>query len=74
MGSESRRKLENLTVDELVQRFIAIAFDQVKAEPYGDLRKMRALYWKMGAAGNELRARPGDQRRALLPLLRHGNR
>jgi hypothetical protein len=74
MGSESRRKLEDLTVDELVQRFIDIAFDQVKADLYGDLRKMRALYWKMDAAGNELRARPGDQRRALLPLLRHGNR
>jgi hypothetical protein len=27
----------------------------------------------MDAVENELRARPGDQRKALLPLLRHGN-
>ncbi|MCB1503331.1 MAG: DUF2019 domain-containing protein [Bauldia sp.] len=67
------RKLEGLTVDQLVQRFIDIAFDQAKAEPYGDLVKMRSLYWEMDAVANELRARPGDQRRALVPLLRHGN-
>jgi hypothetical protein len=69
----SGRKLENLTVDELVQQFIEIAFEQQKAELYDDHRKMRALYWKMDAVRNELRARSGDQRRALLPLLRHGN-
>jgi hypothetical protein len=27
----------------------------------------------MDAVRNELRARPGDQRRALVPLLQHGN-
>jgi hypothetical protein len=57
-----------LTVDELVQMFIDIASEQVKAELHGDLRKMRALYWKMDAVENELRARPGDQRKALVPL------
>jgi len=69
----SRKKLENLTIDALVQQFIDIAFEQQNAELHGDIRRMRALYWKMDAVRNELRARPGDQRRALLPLLRHGN-
>ena len=62
----NRRNLEGLTVDELVQLFIEIASEQVKAELHGDLRKTRALYWKMDAVENELRARPGDQRKALV--------
>lgn len=69
----TRRSLSDLTIRDLVQSFIEIAFEQQKAELHGDLRKMRLLYWKMDAVENELRARPGDQRRALVPLLRHGN-
>ncbi len=68
-----RKSLGGLAVDELVQQFIDTAFKQEKAELHGDLRKMRALYWKMDAVENELQAQPGDQRRALIPLLRHGN-
>jgi hypothetical protein len=65
--------LEKMTVEQLVDRVTQIAVEQQTAELHGDLRKMRALYWKMDAVENELRARPGDQRRALLPLLQHGN-
>ena len=70
----TRRNLEDLTVDELVRSFVDIAHEQRKAELHGDLRKMRALFWRMHAVENELRARPGDQRSALIPLLRHGDR
>jgi hypothetical protein len=69
----TRENLAVLTVDQLVERFVEIAHEQQKAELHSDLRRTRALYWKMDAVENELRARPGDQRQALVPLLRHGN-
>ena len=69
----TRENLAVLSVDQLVERFVEIAHEQQKAELHSDLRRMRALYWKMDGVENELRARPGDQRQALVPLLRHGN-
>ncbi len=62
-----------LKVDDLVKRFISIAEEQVEAELIGDFGKMRTLYSKMDAVRSELRARDGDQRTALLPLLNHPN-
>jgi Domain of unknown function (DUF2019) len=69
----SRENLVGLSVAELVQRFIDVAREQQDAELRDDRRDMRALYWKMDAVRNELKARAGDQRRALVPLLRHPN-
>jgi hypothetical protein len=67
----TRSKLAALSVAELVERFVSIAHDQVQAERAGRVRQMRTHYWRMDSVREELRRRPGDQRSALIPLLRH---
>lgn len=68
-----RPNLTAMTVEELVERFIAIAHEQAQAELEDDHRQGRTLYWKMEAVEEELKRRQGDQRRALLPLLSNSN-
>jgi hypothetical protein len=65
--------LKAMTVSELVERFAAIAIDQDKAIFEEDNTRFRKLYGLMEAVRSELKARPGDQRRALLPLFEHPN-
>lgn len=60
-----------MTVSELVERFVAIAHEQERAHLEDDYRKLNLLYWRMDAVREELKGRDGDQRRALLPLLRN---
>src|SRR5262245_52740553 len=66
-------KLQGMTVDQLVQRFVAIALDQDKAL----LRREHAGFNRpsdeMEAVEGELKARNGDQRRALVGLYDHPN-
>ena len=64
----SRTKLANLTVDQLVERFVAIALDQHEAMRHDDNAKYNRLYGQMDDVKQELKSRAGDQRRALLPL------
>jgi len=59
-----------MTVAALVDRFVAIALEQDQALLEDDIGKFKRLYGEMDAVRNELRSRPGDQRKALLPL--HG--
>jgi hypothetical protein len=66
-----RLMLREMTVAELVDRFIAIALDEDKAML--DTAKFNRLFWELDAVNEELKSRPGDQRRALLPLLDHSN-
>jgi cytochrome c oxidase assembly protein Cox11 len=68
-----RTKLSNLSVEQLVQLFADLSVQQdmaMMAMLQGDTNK---LYWKIKAVGDELKARPGDQRSALLPLYIHKN-
>ena len=65
--------LQGMTVDQLVQRFTAIAVDQDKALRRGEHAKFNRLFDEMDAVENELKARNGDQRRALLNLYDHPN-
>jgi Domain of unknown function (DUF2019) len=65
--------LGNLTIAQLVERFAALGIDEDKAVIDGDNAKYRRLYWQMDAVEQELKRRPGDQRRALLPLFDHPN-
>ena len=68
-----RTKLSNLSVEQLVQLFADLSVQQdmaMMAMLQGDINK---LYWKIKAVGDELKARPGDQRSALLPLYTHKN-
>jgi hypothetical protein len=63
--------LAEMTVDELVERFAALAFGQDQAED--DIPKFTRLFWQMEAVEEELKSREGDRRRALMHLYEHRN-
>ena len=67
------QKLKEMSVGELVERFLAIAIDQDKAIFDENNSRFNALYKQMQSVRDELRARPGDQRSALRALLDHPN-
>ena len=58
---------------DLVSRFQQCALEQDEALLDDELSKYNRLYREMDVIKNELKARPGDQRTALLPLLDHPN-
>jgi hypothetical protein len=62
-----------MSVDQLVECFLAIALDQDRAIFAGDHARYNRLYEKMDAVKEELKSRPADQRRALIPLHTHPN-
>jgi hypothetical protein len=68
-----RAKLEQMSVDDLVDGFAAIYIDQDRALLYSDIRKFNRLYDRMVAIREELKRRPGDQRKALVRLYDHPN-
>jgi hypothetical protein len=63
--------LKGITNDELVERFAALASAQDDALLENDLPKVNRLFWQLAAIEDELKARPGDQRGALLRLYDH---
>lgn len=65
--------LQSASVDELVQRFAAIALEQDDALLDSNISKVNRLFWQLDAVKSELRARAGDQRRALVRLYNHPN-
>lgn len=65
--------LKNMSVDQLLQRFTSIAIDQDWAIFHEDNTKYNSLYGEMDEIRNELKSRPGDQRRALVRLFGHPN-
>jgi hypothetical protein len=65
--------LSQLTVEDLVQQFMDIGLEQDRAIKDDNTRKYNALFDRMVAVVDELRARPGDQGRALATLLDHPN-
>jgi len=69
----TRDRLRKLQVGELVGRFVSIALAQHEALGLEDVSKYKRLYSAMEEVRQELKARSGDQRRALLPLLSHPN-
>ena len=69
----TRLNLDELTVEQLVERFKAIALGQHDANEADDNAKYARLYRQMDAVENELKLRDGDERRALLSLLDHPN-
>jgi hypothetical protein len=68
-----RADLEKSTIEELVERFTALAFAQDGALLENDLAKVNRLFEQLMAVADELGLRPGDQRRALLSLYSHPN-
>ena len=68
-----RIKLQKLSVEQLVQLFADLSVQQdmaMMAMLQGDINR---LYRKIEAVGDELKARPGDQRSVLLSLYNHKN-
>ena len=68
-----KAKLNDLTVDELVNRFAEIGIAQDQAELMGEIRKFNKLFDQMHAVDIELRARGTQARLALLRLFGHEN-
>jgi hypothetical protein len=69
----NRISLQRMSIEQLVERFIAVALDQDAAIAHDDNAKFNRLYGQMDAIENELKGRDGDQRRALVRLYDHPN-
>ncbi len=67
------RDVRKATTDELVDRFAAVCVEQSKALDEDEIAKFNRLYDAMAAIRDELKARSGDQRYALLALFNHHN-
>lgn len=65
----TRTDLRDLAVADLVERFAALGIEEGKAIDDND--RYNRLFDEMSAVQKELKSRPGDQRRALLPLFDH---
>jgi hypothetical protein len=68
-----KRRVTELTTPGLVDCFLAICLAQFDAAYVIDTKRYTRLYRDMEQVQRELQRREGDQRRALLPLLRHQN-
>jgi hypothetical protein len=69
----TRSGLQELTVEELVQRFLSIALAQDKAILFDEIAKFNRLYGQMEAVAVELKNRVGDQRHNLVAFYDHPN-
>lgn len=67
------KKGENVSVDEILQRFIELSLTQHEALLYLEARPYNRAYMKIKKLVEELEARPGDQRHALIELFDHDN-
>lgn len=65
--------LKHMSVAALVEKFSALCLGQYEAELRSEHSKENRLIRRMFAVREELKARPGDQRRALMPLYHHPN-
>lgn len=65
--------LQTMSVAELVARFAALAIAQSEAEIQSDTAKQNNCIHEGWAVADELKSRPGDQRRALTSLYGHSN-
>ncbi len=68
-----KAEVPNMSVDQLVERFLTIALEQYEAILDGRYAKYNRLYDQMKSVEAELKRHDGDQRPALLSLLNHPN-
>ncbi len=68
-----RTSLKEMAVEHLVERFVALAVAESEAIDRGDNARYNRLFPQLEDVREELKERPGDQRRALVPLLDHPN-
>jgi len=69
----TKPNLQEVPVDDLVQRFRDLALAQDEALLRGEQAKVNRLFWQLEAVEEELKSRPGDRRSALLRLYDHSN-
>jgi len=67
------KRIQEMTLGELVDRFVAIALAQDEALLDDKYSKYNRLFDKMELLSAELKAREGDQRSLLIPLLKNQN-
>lgn len=67
------KAISQMTVSELVEKFVEIAVAQDHAELRGQIGKYNLLFKQMINVEGELKSRDGDQRRELLRLFDHPN-
>jgi hypothetical protein len=65
--------LQDMTLDQLVERFAALALEQDRALLRQNITRVNQLYDALKDVEGELKLRDGDQRRALLRLYDHKN-
>ena len=65
--------VDNMTVEQLVEKFKSIAIDQARAIDYSENVKFNRLYDQLVEVEIELKRRAGDERRALQPFLSEPN-
>ena len=65
--------IRNMTTEQLVEQFVLHALGQDKALLWNEIAKFNALYRRMEAIEQELKARHGDLRSMLLKLFDHPN-
>jgi hypothetical protein len=73
MRTDDIKDIKDIAVSGLVELFTSIAIDQDKALFNEEIAKFNKLYGQMEVVRDELKRRPGDQRRALLALYQHPN-
>jgi hypothetical protein len=66
-------KLHEMSSEQLVECFAAIGVEQEKALLWNEIAKFNRLYSQKRAVAEELKSRPGDQRRMLIRLYDHEN-
>src|ERR1700733_15675004 len=67
----TQARVQEISVPELVERFVRIALDQDEALFSGEIARFNVLYDQMEIVGNELKSRVGERRSSLLPLYDH---
>jgi hypothetical protein len=72
-GAMKRVNVHEMTVKELVERFISLCLAQDQAVLMDEFSKFNRLFGEMEAVKQELKMRTGDQRRALVALYGHPN-
>jgi hypothetical protein len=69
----SKTALGAATIDELVERFANLCIAQDRELLRGDVPRINKLFDDIQDVKQELKVRPGDQRRALISLYHHDN-
>jgi hypothetical protein len=65
--------LHEMSIEQLIEYFVVLALEQDKALLYNEIGKFNALFEKIELIEQELKERPGDQRRRLVELFTHEN-